>query len=207
MKRLSTSILPFVSLVVRTFSANTPKSKGVILLTSKKISLVLILTFVFAVKTFSQISGDGMKKIDGCFSAVKMDLKSSTISISKTFCVGDKITVKLEGDKIHGKISKVAKTHIVIGDKDEIDVGRIKWIKKSKLTASRAIVSVLVTAAGVALFPVSQEADSFDETGALLLTGAALVPIGIVIFVSRTKFRIERGDKLIFVDQVNQVKL
>ena len=94
--------------------------------------------------------------------------------------------------------------------KDEVDVSKIKWIKKSKLTASRAIVSVLVTVAGVALIPASQEASSFDETGALLLAGAALVPIGVVIFVSRTKFRIARGDKLIFVDQpnqVNQVKL
>ena len=142
-----------------------------------------------------------MKKIDGCFSAVKMDLKTNTISISKTFCVGDKITVKLEGDKIHGKISKLSKNYIVIADKDEVDVSKIKWIKKSKLTASRAIVSVLVTVAGVALIPASQEASSLDETGALLLAGAALVPIGVVIFVSRTKFRIARGDKLIFVDQ------
>jgi hypothetical protein len=79
--------------------------------------------------------------------------------------------------------------------------------QKSKLTASRAIVSVLVTAAGLALFPASQEADSFEDTGILMVAGAALVPIGIVIFVSRTKFRIERGDKLIFIDQPNQVNL
>ena len=137
------SILPFVSLAVRTFSADTPKSKGVKLLTTKKISLLLIFTFFFTVNTFSQPSGAGMKKIDGCFSAVKMDLKTNTISISNTFCVGDKITVKLEGDKIHGKISKLSKNYIVIADKDEVDVSKIKWIKKSKLTASRAIVGVL----------------------------------------------------------------
>ena len=207
MKRFIISILSFVSLAVRTFSADTPKSKGVKLLTAKKISLLVIITFFFTVKTFSQPAGDGMKKIDGCFSAVKMDLKTNSISISKTFCVGDKITVKLKGDKIHGKISALSKNYIVIADKDEIDVSKIKWIKKSKLTASRAVVGALVTAAGLALFPASQDADSFDETGILLLAGTALVPIGVVIFVSRTKFRLERGDKLIFVDQPNQVKL
>src|SRR5688572_17150884 len=178
MKRFIISILPFVSPAVRPFSAYTPKSKGVKLLTTRKISLLLIVTFFFTVKTFSQTSGDGMKKIDGCFSAVKMDIKTNSISVSKTFCVGDKITVKLKGDKIHGKISKLSKNYIVIADKDEIDVSKIKWIKKSKLTASRAIVGVLVTAAGLALFPASQEADSFDETGILLLAGTALVPIG-----------------------------
>ena len=200
-----TSILPFVPIAVRIFSADTPKSKAVGLSTAKKISVVLIFTFFFTVKTFSQPSGDGMKKIDGCFSAVKMDLKTNTVYLSKTFCVGDKITVKLDGDKIHGKISKLSKNYIIVADKNEIDVSKIKWIKKSKLTASRAIVSVLVTAAGVALIPASQEAASLDETGAILLAGAALVPIGVVIFVSRPKFRIARGDKLIFVDQPNQV--
>ena len=199
MKRSIISILPFVSLVVGSFSADTPKSKGVKLLITKKISLLLIITFFFTVRTFSQASGAGMKKIDGCFSAVKMDLKTNTISISKTFCVGDKITVKIEGDKIHGKISKLSKNYIVIADEDEIDVSKIKWIKKSKLTASRAIVSVLVTATGVALFATSQDAASLDDTAALVLVGTALVPIGVVIFVSRTKFQIERGDKLIFL--------
>ena len=207
MKWFIISILPFVSLAVRTFSADTPKSKGVKLVTTTKISLLLVVTFFFSIKTFPQTSGDGMKKIDGCFSAVQMDLKTNSISISKTFCVGDKITVKLKGDKIHGKISKLSKNYIVIADKDEIDVSKIKWIKKSKLTASRAVVGALVTVVGVALIPASQGASSFDETGALLLTGAALVPIGVAIFVSRTKFRIARGDKLIFVDQPDQVKL
>ena len=164
MKRFIISILPFVSLAVRTFSADTPKSKGLKLLTTKKISLLLIVTFFFTVKTFSQTSGDGMKKIDGCFSAVKMDIKTNSISISKTFCVGDKITVKLKDDKIHGKISKLSKNYIVIAENDEIDVSKIKWIKKSKLTASRAIVSVLVTAAGVALIASAQEADSFERS-------------------------------------------
>ena len=206
MKRFIISILPFVSPAVRPFSAYTPKSKGVKLLTTRKISLLLIVTFFFTVKTFSQTSGDGMKKIDGCFSAVKMDIKTNSISVSKTFCVGDKITVKLKDDKIHGKISKLSKDYIVMADNSEIDVSNIKWIKKSKLTASRTIVSVLMAAAGVALIATSQEGEnSYGETGALVLTGAALVPVGIVIFVSRTKFRIERGDKLIFVDQPNQV--
>ena len=158
MKRFIIPILPFVSLTVRTLSADTTKSKAVKLLTTKKISLLLIITFFFTVKTFSQTSGDGMKKIDGCFSAVKIDVKTNSISISKTFCVGDKITVKLMGEKIHGKISKLSKDYIVMADKYEIDVSKIKWIKKSKLTASRAIVSVLVAAAGVALIATSQEA-------------------------------------------------
>ena len=78
MKRFIISILPFVSLAVRTFSADTPKSKGVKLLTTKKISLVLVVTFFITAKIFSQTSGDGMKKIDGCFSAVKMDLKTNS---------------------------------------------------------------------------------------------------------------------------------
>ena len=205
------SILSFAFLTIRSFCADKLKSTAVSLLITKKISLILIITIFFAVETFSQTSGEGMKKIDGCFSAVKIDVKTSSISISKTFCVGDKITVKLKDDKIHGKISKLSKDYIVMADNSEIDVSKIKWIKKSKLTASRAIVSVLMAAAGVALIATSQEGEnSYGETGALVLTGAALVPVSIVIFVSRTKFRIERGDKLIFVDppnQVNQVKL
>ena len=205
MKSFIISILPFVSMAIRTSSADTLKWKSVKLLTAKKISLLFIVTLFFTVKIFSQTPDDGMKKIEGCFSAVKMDLKTNTIAISKTFCVGDKITVKLKGDKIHGKISKLSKNYIVIADKDEIDVSKIKWIKKSKLTASRAIASVLVTAAGVALFASAPEAGSFEQSEAIGLTGMAIVPIGIVIFVSRTKFRVERGDKLIFVDQTNQI--
>ncbi len=208
MNRFIVPILPFASPTIRTLSADTIKSTAVKLLITKKISLLLIITIFFTVETFSQTPGDGMKKIDGCFSAVKTDVKTNSISISKTFCVGDKITVKLQGDKIHGKISKLSKDYIVMADNSEIDVSKIKWIKKSKLTASRAIVSVLVAAAGVALIATSQEGEnSYGETGALVLTGAALVPVGIVIFVSRTKFRIERGDQLIFVDPPNQVKL
>ena len=204
MKSFIISILPFVSMAIRTSSADTPKS-GVKLLTTKKISLLFIFIFFFTVKTFSQTPDDGMKKIEGCFSAVKMDLKTNTIAISKTFCVGDKITVKLEGDKIHGKISKLSKNYIVVADKDEIDVSKIKWIKNSKLTASRAIASVLVTAAGVALVASAPEAGTFEHSEAIGLTGMAIVPIGIVIFVSRTKFRVERGDKLIFIDQPSQI--
>lgn len=204
MKSFIISILSFFSLFVRTFSADMPTSTDVKLLTTKKISLFLIVTFFFAIKTFSQTSGDGLLKTDSCFLAVKMDPKTKGISMSKTLCVGDKITVKLSGEKIHGKISKLSRNYIVVAD-NEIDVSKIKWIKKSKLTASRAIVGVLVTAAGLTLIPASQGADSFDETGEMLLVGAALVPIGIVIFVSRPKFRIEKGDKLIF--EANHGKL
>src|SRR5688572_10856687 len=198
MKRFITSILPFVSLPLRTFSADTSHARGVKLFTTNKISFFLLVTFFFTVKAFSQTPGDGSLKIDGCFLAVKIDLKTQRTSISKSICVGDKITVKLKDNKIHGRISNLSKDFIVVADNYEIDVSKIKWIKKSKLTASRAIVSVLVTAGGLALLPASQEAASFEDTGIMLVAGAALVPIGIVIFVSRTKFQLERGDKLIF---------
>lgn len=200
MKRFIIPIRPDVLLAVRTSSDERSKSTRIRLLTSKIISMLFIVIFLFSVKTFSQTSDDGLSKINSCFLAVKMDLKTNSISSTKKFCVGDKITVKLNGNKIRGKISTVSKNHIVIADKYEVDASKIKWIKKSKLTASRAIAGVLVTAAGLALLPASQEASSFDETGFLFVTGAALVPIGIVILLSRTRFRIERGDKLVFED-------
>jgi hypothetical protein len=206
MNGLILSILPSLSPLGSTFSRDRSKAVHAKLLITKTTSLLFIITFYLTGNAFSQAPIDNLSKIDSCFLAVKMDLKTNSPATSKGFCVGDKITVKLKGDKIHGKITKLSKNHIVVADKHEIDVSEIKWIKKSKLTASRAIAGTLVTLAGVALIPASQEAATFDETGFLLLAGTALVPTGIIILVSRTKFRIERGDKLIFQDESGQGK-
>jgi len=168
----------------------------------KKVLIIHLVTFIFIGKTLSQDVQDGPIVNDNCFIAMKVASKANTAPISRTFCVDDKITVKLRDNKIiRSKINRLSQNLIITADDFEIDVSKIKWIKKSKLGTGQAIVSGLVTAGGLAvLIHVSQGNVEFDEIPIQGGLGIMLVAAGIGLSTSRTKFQMERGDKLIFKD-------
>lgn len=172
--------------------------KHLILLNIKILLMFHLVTLVFMVKAFSQNLDNGLLENNNCFLA----LKANNEAISQTLCIGDKISVKLrDNDIIRGKISMLSHNYIIIADEYEIDVNKIKWIKKAKLTAGHAIVGGLMTAAGLALFIYVSEGN-VDLDAIPLQGGLAIIlfTTGIVILTSPRKYHIERGDKLIYKD-------
>lgn len=166
----------------------------------KKILLFHFVTFIFLVKGLSQNSNDGVVKTDTCFFAEKVALKANVAPVSRTFCVGDKITVKLKDNHIiRGKISTLSKNDITTATGYEIDVTKIKWIKKSKLRTGPAIVGGLLAAGGIALFINVAKGDvDFDQILPQGGLSVLLFTTGIIVLTKHPKFKIEKGDKLIF---------
>ena len=170
----------------------------------KKLLLFCIVYFAFINTALSQNIDTVLQKKEGYFLAVR-PVESDGSQASRIFSVGDKIAVKLRDNKIiKGKISKLSQSFITIDNRDEIDVNNIKWIKKTKLTAGRSIAAGLVAIAGVAVLAAGTSSSmGLSKTTLYGTLGVGLISTGIVILISRPKFRIQGDDKLIFKEPIN----
>jgi len=160
--------------------------------------LCFAVAFLFFIHVFPQDVDEGLLKTDSCFLGVKVVPKTN-VAITKTFCIGDKITVKLSNNKIiRDKISGLHENSIGTEGGAKINVSEIKWIKKSRLNPVNVVIGGIVISGGLAIIiHLSQGNVDFDDIPLQAGIGVALVGSGIAIMTSRTKFHIEKGDKLI----------
>jgi multidrug transporter EmrE-like cation transporter len=166
----------------------------------KKVFVLLLVILVFMLKAFSQ-NMDTLQQGPTCFKIVHASPNASAKNVSESYCMGDKVKVKLKDNQIFkGPISSISRDSVITVDGTEIDIQAIQWIMKSKLSTEKAILGSLLTAAGVVTVATFQPDIFSDEIPLQPILGLGLVAIGVVVLTDHSKFKVERGDKMIFKD-------
>jgi len=156
-----------------------------------------ILIFILAFQSLSLLSQDNSSTNDGHFIAVKAGYENKKQTLAK----GDKIVIKLMNNKkVLGEIEEIRQDYFVMNSGDKVMVSDIQWIKKSKISSARTAVGLTVLAAGVITVLVITPTVDFDVINQVGFFGIGLTVTGIAILSTRTKYKLQRGDRLIYKD-------
>jgi hypothetical protein len=162
----------------------------------KRIILICLLAFT-SISLLSQNTNDTLPTSNGYFIAVKGKYKTKSEILAK----GDKVAVMLSDNRfVRGKIMETTPDYLTIDSGERIEINNIKWIRNVKPSTQNLVVGIVLASAGIVLLvPVLAGTVDLDAIVPQGGGGIGLIIAGIAI-MSPTKYKLHKGDKLIYKD-------